>query len=57
MDAKQIKKLLIDLNLRQADIARDLNISRQAVSQEINNGKTSKRIRKHLIQLKRGGQS
>ena len=49
MDSREIKKWLIDENLRQADIARALSISNEGVSQVINNRKTNARVRQWLL--------
>ena len=50
MNSREIKKWLIDQNLRQADIARALNISNEGVCQVINNRKTNARVRQWLLE-------
>ena len=45
---KEIKKRLIDLNLTQAKIAKDLRVSRMAVCYVVNGKNKSPRIRKYL---------
>ena len=49
MIVKEIKKWMIDQDIRQADIAADLNIRRSVVSQVLSNKKASKRITRWLL--------
>lgn len=51
MDPKEIKKTLIDLDISQADIARQLNLSRQTVNREIQTGRASSRVRQYIKDL------
>ncbi len=51
MTAKEIKKALIDLELKQADIARRLGVSRAAVNMAIHGKLKSRRITAFLKQL------
>ena len=49
MIEKEVKKWLIDQDIRQADIASGLNIRRSVVSQVLSNKKASKRITQWLL--------
>ena len=49
MNSREIKKWLIDQDLRQADIGRALNISREAVNQVINNRNKNARVLRWLL--------
>lgn len=52
MTIKEQKKLLIDLDLTQAEIARRLNVSRHAVNGVIHGRIKSKRISEYLKSLR-----